>query len=670
MILTALFFCSSCNLQVTQEPTIQLNPTPKPTVASTATSTATPKPATPTPTPPSTTGTLINGKVKWSNSPTSQINAVIYLPAAYDPNRAYPLVMFFHGTGEAGTDVNVMYNNGLPKVLKAGYVPPFDFIMVAPQAPSYGVNPPWLPYILADMKSRYKIDLERIYLTGLSAGGWATWGSQMNVDQNFGKNFAALVPLSAATQDVDKTKFDWWITTLTPSWAIVGGNDLSYKEQNQDMVAQINSRVPGLAKIDVRAGIGHGGWDEIYNGTFKNSSGQNIWQWMYQYTRSTTASATPTPSATPTVHVLMPTAPNNEVYRPSGQGLDDWKPGDTVQIPAGHYSLIDLGNFQGAEGKPITLVNSGGLVTVDTFRIRNGARYVRLLGNGDASVTRGIKIVGNGGGVCLASTASDLEVGYVEASSCDVGFYIKRDPKVEDPTTIYPNDVMKNISIHHSYIHDVNGEGMYIGHTYPNADPYHNNMIPIRLDHVEIANNVVERTGWDGIQLSNARENCSIHHNQVSNFGLSNIGSQQAGIILGGNTNGDVYGNTVKGGTGNGIEIFGFGLVHVTDNWVEETGMDGTTTGQEAIYTGDRPLTVETNPKLQLVVSGNTIKNVSYSAARRGAVRITDYNNGLTLASTVQNNTFMLPGLSAGNWVGLYILAPVGSTVSGNILNP
>ena len=233
---------------------------------------------------PSGQATFINDKIKALAS-GYQINAVIYLPPNYSPTTSYPLVFFFHGSGEAGTNIANMYNTGLPQVLATGYRPAFDFIMIAPQAPSYGSNPDWLPYMLADALSRFNIDQKRIYLTGLSAGGWATYGSQMNVSIDFGKKFAAIVPLSGATQDIDRTHFDWWANTKTPVWSVAGGNDLSYAENNVYFVQQINLRNPGSATATTRPGVGHGGWNDVYNGSVKHPSGLDMWQWMYQFTR-------------------------------------------------------------------------------------------------------------------------------------------------------------------------------------------------------------------------------------------------------------------------------------------------------------------------------------------------------------------------------------------------
>src|SRR5215218_10420335 len=110
--------------------------------------------------------------ISTSNTPTPR-NTLIYLPAGYSKEKAYPLVIYLHGLGQAGTDINKLYTSGLPKVLHDGYKPSLDFIMVAPQNDRYGIPPDWLPEIMNQAQERFTVDTNRIYLTGIDAGGWA-----------------------------------------------------------------------------------------------------------------------------------------------------------------------------------------------------------------------------------------------------------------------------------------------------------------------------------------------------------------------------------------------------------------------------------------------------------------------------------------------------------------
>jgi hypothetical protein len=212
-------------------------------------------------------------------------DAIIYLPANYSKNKKYPLVIFTHGIGESGTDIKKVYKNGLPKVLKKGYRPPFEFIMVALQGPKFSVSPYWLPGILEDCQKQWSINTNRLYLTGLSAGAWGTYGSQLNISPEFASKFAAIVVYAGAAESANRTHLDWWKQSKTPLWAVVGENDKVFVRQNTYMVKQINKRVPGTATLTIRPGVGHGGWDDMYRGKV-TLNGKNMWEWLYQFDRS------------------------------------------------------------------------------------------------------------------------------------------------------------------------------------------------------------------------------------------------------------------------------------------------------------------------------------------------------------------------------------------------
>ena len=226
--------------------------------------------------------TIWNDKVAIYTTGTYTVNAVIYTPANYSAAKKYPLVLFMHGMGEAGTDVNKLYATGLPQLLKGGYKPNFEFVMIAAQRTSYSVDPTWLPGILKDAIKRFSIDTTRLYLTGLSAGGWSCFGSQLNVDTTLAKRFAAIVVCSGATQDANQSNLNWWKSSKTPLWAVVGTSDAMYG-YNKDLVDSINKRAP-VASITPRPGVGHTGWNQVYDGTIKTATGQNMWQWMYNFT--------------------------------------------------------------------------------------------------------------------------------------------------------------------------------------------------------------------------------------------------------------------------------------------------------------------------------------------------------------------------------------------------
>src|SRR5258708_5319584 len=97
---------------------------------------------------------------------------LLYLPKEYgkEADKKWPLIMFLHGSGESGTDVEKVKVHGPPKLAAAGKEMPF--IVVSPQSPGGGWNNEVLINLLDDVQKSYKVDPDRVYLTGLSMVGF------------------------------------------------------------------------------------------------------------------------------------------------------------------------------------------------------------------------------------------------------------------------------------------------------------------------------------------------------------------------------------------------------------------------------------------------------------------------------------------------------------------
>ena len=358
-------------------------------------------------------------------------------------------------------------------------------------------------------------------------------------------------------------------------------------------------------------------------------------------------------------YTLRPSS-GSSIYLPNGLNLAHLKPGDTLNILAGTYNTINIGNFRGSAAYPIIIRNKGGQVICKILNFTNTSEYFSALGNGQPGVTYGFKVNGNnttGNGVF--AYGKGIEIAYTEVMNSSAGFFIKRNPDVEDPISVHPNYLMSNVRLHHNYIHDISGEAMYIGHTKPDGGS-NPDLLPVRMQNVEIAYNILDRIGWDGIQLSNATTGNKIHHNTITNFGTANQYSQQAGIILGGNTSGDVYDNTIKNGSGNAIQNFGFGLNKIYNNYIENVGNNGTTKGLESIFCNDIVLSSEVRPKQQMEVYNNTIKYPH----TWGAVRVSGYNEN-SLPAKMQYNKLLIPN-APDHWQKLYFHTYVPNSIISN----
>ncbi len=118
---------------------------------------------------------------------------LLYLPPGYssDDGERWPLLLFLHGAGERGVDLERVKLHGPPKQIAAGQELPF--IVVAPQVAEGRIwSTSFLDALLEEVTERYAVDRDRIYLTGLSMGGFGVWALAME----YPDRFAALVPIS------------------------------------------------------------------------------------------------------------------------------------------------------------------------------------------------------------------------------------------------------------------------------------------------------------------------------------------------------------------------------------------------------------------------------------------------------------------------------------------
>ncbi|MGI9190009.1 MAG: alpha/beta hydrolase-fold protein [Longimicrobiaceae bacterium] len=118
---------------------------------------------------------------------------LLYLPPGYssDDGGRWPLLLFLHGAGERGDDLELVKLHGPPKQIAAGQELPF--IVVAPQVAEGRIwSTSFLDALLEEVTERYAVDRDRISLTGLSMGGFGVWALAME----YPDRFAALVPIS------------------------------------------------------------------------------------------------------------------------------------------------------------------------------------------------------------------------------------------------------------------------------------------------------------------------------------------------------------------------------------------------------------------------------------------------------------------------------------------
>ncbi|MCC9137136.1 hypothetical protein ACFSKU_20765 [Pontibacter silvestris] len=104
----------------------------------------------------------------------SQYQYKIYFPASYEdqPEKKWPLILFLHGAGERGNNLELLKRQGLPQYLQDKKE--FPFVVAYPQCPARSYwQVPALNEWLQEILTKVRADESRIYLTGISMGGTA-----------------------------------------------------------------------------------------------------------------------------------------------------------------------------------------------------------------------------------------------------------------------------------------------------------------------------------------------------------------------------------------------------------------------------------------------------------------------------------------------------------------
>jgi predicted peptidase len=100
---------------------------------------------------------------------TARLDYLLFLPEGYAKSKQrWPLMLFLHGAGESGTNLDKLKVLGPPKIVESK--PDFPFVLVSPQTSREGWNPDTLNALLDDVLRKYRVDKDRVYLTGASMG--------------------------------------------------------------------------------------------------------------------------------------------------------------------------------------------------------------------------------------------------------------------------------------------------------------------------------------------------------------------------------------------------------------------------------------------------------------------------------------------------------------------
>ncbi len=192
-----------------------------------------------------------------------------YLPAGYDssPGRTWPTIVFLHGSGQVGsgtgTSLDSVAVNGLPLLYETATEPAVaaGFIVLVPQLPDTTNSPPRLRLWMDEVLPRYGVDRDRLYLTGLSQGGFGTF----DYLEYYGNTneFAAMVPIAGGFNRLIECA-EW---RNTPLWAFHGEADLSVNVAGSIRTVEYvdaNCAPTEPMRLTTYPGVGHDSWDLTY----------------------------------------------------------------------------------------------------------------------------------------------------------------------------------------------------------------------------------------------------------------------------------------------------------------------------------------------------------------------------------------------------------------------
>ncbi len=206
-------------------------------------------------------------------------NYQVFVPAQWSADDKWPVIFFLHGAGERGSDGFKQTTIGLPKILRNK--PDFPAVVVMPQCKRalWWGDPLMEAQAFAALESsieEFNGDSQRIYLTGLSMGGYATWA----FGYKYNKKFAALVPISGGVMPRRNYPAPKWhpasITPLnphtetakrirkTPTWVFHGEVDKRVPVSESRKLIKALRSLGGNVRYTEYPGVKHNAWDKAY----------------------------------------------------------------------------------------------------------------------------------------------------------------------------------------------------------------------------------------------------------------------------------------------------------------------------------------------------------------------------------------------------------------------
>lgn len=227
-------------------------------------------------------------KREFSDAHGGQLLYRLLKPNPYDSNKKYPLVIFLHGAGERGNDNTKQLVHGMNDFASDKIMKSYPAFVIAPQCleEKQWVNVSWsadkhtMPEkpaeplrqtmdVVEALQKEFSIDKDRLYITGLSMGGYGTW----DAIQRYPDRFAAAAPICGGGDVTGAEAFKH-----VPVWAFHGDQDTAVKVGRSREMIEALKKAGGSPKYTEYKGVGHDSWSATYRD-------EEFYKWMFAQKR-------------------------------------------------------------------------------------------------------------------------------------------------------------------------------------------------------------------------------------------------------------------------------------------------------------------------------------------------------------------------------------------------
>jgi predicted peptidase len=190
----------------------------------------------------------------------------LFVPKAYAEMKKVPLMLFLHGAGERGDDLELVKKWGPPK--RVANQNDFPFLLISPQCEK---GERWdaeeMALLVKHVADAYRVDQERMYCTGLSMGGYGTW----SLLAAHPKMFAAGIPICGGGDPGRARELSG-----VPLWVFHGDKDSTVPLKRSEQMVQAVKKAGGNVRLTVYAGVGHNSWSATY-------ANPKVYKWLLSH---------------------------------------------------------------------------------------------------------------------------------------------------------------------------------------------------------------------------------------------------------------------------------------------------------------------------------------------------------------------------------------------------